>query len=62
MVTDDEGRPICLMCSFVDVTEKNLTQLALQKTMEELEERGGEERGETEANANLGMRSRSTNL
>jgi PAS domain S-box-containing protein len=54
MVTDDEGRPICLMCSFVDVTEKNLTQMALQKTLEELEERVAERTQElTEANANL---------
>jgi DNA-binding CsgD family transcriptional regulator len=54
MVTDDEGRPICLMCSFVDVTEKNLTQVALKKTLEELEERVAERTQElTEANANL---------
>ncbi|MGP8015808.1 MAG: PAS domain S-box protein [Smithella sp.] len=54
MVTDDEGRPICLMCSFVDVTEKNLTQMALQKTLAELEERVAERTRElTEANANL---------
>ncbi|MGP8152715.1 MAG: PAS domain-containing protein [Smithella sp.] len=54
MVTNDEGQPICLMCSFVDVTEKNLAQAALQKTMEELEERVAERTQElTEANANL---------
>ena len=58
---DDEGRPICLMCFFVDVTIKNLTQMALQKTMEELEERVAERTQElTEANANLRRRDQGT--
>ncbi len=54
LVTDDGGRPICLMCSFVDVTEKNLAQKALRQALEELEDRVAERTRElTEANTNL---------
>jgi PAS domain S-box-containing protein len=39
LVTDEQDRPICLMCSFVDVTEKIRAQEELRKTLDELEQR-----------------------
>lgn len=39
LVTDEQNRPICLMCSFVDITEKNRAQEALSQTLDELEQR-----------------------
>ncbi|MDD5170310.1 MAG: PAS domain S-box protein, partial [Syntrophales bacterium] len=54
LVTDEQGRPVCLMCSFVDITEKILAQEALRKTLDELEQRVAERTIElTEANEKL---------
>ena len=54
LVTDDQERPICLMCSFVDVTEKIRAQEALRQTLDELEQRVAERTIElTEANEKL---------
>jgi PAS domain S-box-containing protein len=54
LVTDEQGRPICLMCSFVDVTEKNRAQEDLRKTLDELEQRvAGRTIDLTEANEKL---------
>jgi PAS domain S-box-containing protein len=39
LVNDEQDRPICLMCSFVDITEKNRAQEALRQTLDELEQR-----------------------
>jgi PAS domain S-box-containing protein len=39
LVTDEQGLPLCLMCSFVDITEKNQAQEALRQTLDELEQR-----------------------
>ena len=39
LVTDEQNRPICLMGSLVDVTEKNLVQEELRRTLDELEQR-----------------------
>jgi len=39
LVTDERGRPICLMCAFMDVTEKNRAQEDLRRTLDELEQR-----------------------
>lgn len=38
-VTDHDGRPLCLMCSFVDVTERKITEQKLQQAYETLEQR-----------------------
>jgi len=54
LVTDEQGRPICLMCSFVDVTERIRAQEALRQTLDELEHRVAERTIElTEANEKL---------
>jgi PAS domain S-box-containing protein len=54
LVTDEQGRPICLMCSFVDVTEKIRAQEALRQTLDELEQRVAERTIElTKANEKL---------
>ena len=54
LVTDEQDRPICLMCSFVDVTEKIRAQEDLRQTLDELEQRVAERTIElTEANAKL---------
>jgi PAS domain S-box-containing protein len=54
LVTDEQGRPICLMCSFVDVTEKIRAQEALRQTLDELEQRVAERTIDlTEANEKL---------
>ncbi|MHB8137457.1 MAG: PAS domain-containing protein [Smithellaceae bacterium] len=39
LVTDEQNRPICLMGSLVDVTEKNRVQKELRRTLDELEQR-----------------------
>lgn len=39
LVTNGQGKPICLMCSFVDITEKNRAQEELRQTLDELEQR-----------------------
>ena len=38
LVTDEQCRPICLMCSFVDITEKNRMQEDLRQTLDKLEQ------------------------
>jgi PAS domain S-box-containing protein len=54
LVTDEQDRPICLMCSFVDVTEKIRAQEALRQTLDELEQRVAERTIElTESNEKL---------
>lgn len=54
LVTDEQDRPICLMCSFVDITEKIRAQEALRQTLDELEQRVAERTIElTEANEKL---------
>ncbi|MGA2782010.1 MAG: PAS domain S-box protein [Smithella sp.] len=54
LVTDEQDRPICLMCSFVDITEKNRAQEALRQTLDELEQRVAERTIElTKANEKL---------
>ena len=54
LVTDEQERPICLMCSFVDITEKNRVQEDLRKTLDELEQRVAARTIElTEANEKL---------
>jgi PAS domain S-box-containing protein len=54
LVTDEQDRPICLMCSFVDITEKNRAQAALRQTLDELEQRVAERTIElTKANEKL---------
>jgi PAS domain S-box-containing protein len=54
LVTDEQDRPICLMCSFLDVTEKNRAQEALRQTLDELEQRVAERTIDlTEANEKL---------
>lgn len=42
MVKDDQGEPICLLCSFVDITEKKVAEQKLKKAYESLEERVAE--------------------
>ncbi len=39
LVVDERNRPICLMCSFVDITEKKRAQEVLKETLDELEQR-----------------------
>ncbi len=39
LVNDKLGQPVCLMCSFVDVTERNRAQEDLRRTLDELEQR-----------------------
>lgn len=55
MVKDEQGRPICLMCSFVDITERKLTEQKLQKAYESLEQRV-EERTEELVRANIRLK------
>jgi PAS domain S-box-containing protein len=42
MVENDHGEPICLLCSFVDITERKVAEQKLKKAYESLEERVGE--------------------
>ncbi len=39
MVKNDNSRPICLLCSFVDITERKIAEQKLQKAYESLEQR-----------------------
>lgn len=39
LVSDGQNQPLCLMCSFVDITEKNRAQEELRQTLDELEQR-----------------------
>lgn len=39
MVKNEYDRPICLLCSFVDITERKITEQKLQKAYESLEQR-----------------------
>ena len=55
MVQDEQGRPICLLCSFVDITERKLTEQKLQKAYESLEQRV-EERTEELVRANIRLK------
>jgi len=54
LVTDEQYRPICLMCSFVDITEKNRVQEDLRQTLDKLEQLvAGRTIALTEANEKL---------
>ena len=54
LVTDEQCRPICLMCSFVDITEKNRVQEDLRQTLDKLEQLvAGRTIALTEANEKL---------
>ncbi len=55
MVKDEQDRPICLLCSFVDITERKLTEQKLQKAYESLEQRV-EERTEELVRANIRLK------
>ncbi|MDX9763188.1 MAG: PAS domain S-box protein, partial [Desulfomonilia bacterium] len=55
MVKDKQGRPICLLCSFVDITEKKISEQKLQKASESLEQRV-EERTEELVRANIRLK------
>jgi len=55
MVKDENGHPICLLCSFVDITERKLTEQKLQKAYESLEQRV-EERTEELVRANIRLK------
>jgi len=39
VVTDSNSRPVCLMCSFVDITERKQAEQILERANEELEKR-----------------------
>ncbi|HPX19746.1 MAG TPA: PAS domain S-box protein, partial [Deltaproteobacteria bacterium] len=55
MVKDKQGRPICLLCSFVDITERKISEQKLQKAYESLEQRV-EERTEELVRANIRLK------
>jgi PAS domain S-box-containing protein len=55
MVKDNAGNPICLLCSFVDITEKKITEQKLQKAYESLEQRV-EERTEELVRTNIRLK------
>ena len=52
---NDDGNPINLMCSFVDITEREITEQKLQRAYESLEQRV-EERTEELVKANIRLK------
>ena len=55
VVKDGGGSPICLLCSFVDITERKIAEQKLQKAYESLEQRV-EERTEEILRANIRLK------
>jgi len=55
MVRNDDGQPVCLLCSFVDITERKITEQKLQKAYESLEQRV-EERTEELVRMNIRLK------
>lgn len=55
MVQNNDGRPVCLLCSFVDITEKKIAEQKLKRAYEGLEQRV-EERMEELVRMNLRLK------